>query len=78
MGGSHLAMQISNILQVGATAASWGQGYVKVIPYIWPDPYILCPKYQRFISNGFDMSGKSLSLCSSGRDGGRGGNEPKT
>ena len=38
--------------------------------YISPDPYILCAKYVRLSSNGFDVRGKS---CYGGERGGRGG-----
>ena len=51
-----------------------GQGHGKVIQYNSPDPYILCGKYQRFSSNGFDVRGKSF--CGGGR--GRSGNGLKT
>ena len=47
----------------------------KVIQYISPDLYILCPNYLRFNSNGFDVRGKSR--CG-GRHSGRGRNELKT
>ena len=57
-----------------ATAVTLGQGHGKVIQYNSPDPYILCAKYQRFSSNGFDVRWKSF--CSGGR--GRGGNRLKT
>ena len=53
-----------------------GQGHRKVIQYISPDLYILCPKYVRFAINGFHMRGKSL--WGGGRGGGRGGNKLKT
>ena len=72
MSGSHFISQTSKFLLIDATAVTLGQGHGKVTQYISPDPYILCAKYLRFNSNGFDMRGKSC--CS----GGRGGNELKT
>ena len=74
MSGSHFIAQTSKFLLIDATAATLGQGHGKVIQYISPDPYILCAKYERFSSNGFDVRGKSF--CGGGR--GRGGNELKT
>ena len=73
MSGSHFIVQTSKFLVIDATAVTLGQGHRKVIHYISPDPYILCAKYLRFSSNGFDVRGKSC--C--GR-GGHGGNELKT
>ena len=74
MSGSHFIAQTSKFLLINATAVTVGQGHRKVIQYISPDPYILCVKYLRFSSNGFDMRGKSWR----GGGGGRGGNELKT
>ena len=70
--GSQFIAQKSKFLLIDATAVTLGQGHGKVIKYISPDPYILCVKYLRFSSNGFDVRGKSW------RGGGRGGNELKT
>ena len=67
--GSHFIVQTSKFLLINATAMTMGQGHGKVIQYISPDLYILCPRYVRFGTNGFDARGKSL--C--GRGGG--GNE---
>ena len=53
---------------IDATAVTLGQGHGNIIEYISPDPYILCAKYLRFSSNGFDMRGKSC--CGGGRGGG--------
>ena len=36
-----------------ATAVTLGQGHRKVIQYIFPDLYFLCPKYLSFSPNGF-------------------------
>ena len=74
MSGSYFIMQTSKFLLINATAVTLSQGQGKVIQYISPDPYILCAKYERFSSNGFDMRGKSF--CGGGR--GRGGSELKT
>ena len=74
MSGSHFIAQTSKFLLIYATAVTLGQGHWKVIQYISPDPYILCAKYLRFRSNGFDVRGKSF--CRGGR--GRGRNELKT
>ena len=77
MSGSDFIAQTNKFLLIDATATTLGQGHGKVIQYISPDPYILCAKYLRFSSNGFDMRGKSC--CGGGRGGGgRGGNELKT
>ena len=79
MSGSHFTALTSKFLLIFATAVTLGQGHGKVIQYISPDPYILCAKYLRFSSNGFDVRGKSC--CGGGRSsggGGRGGNELKT
>ena len=74
MSDSDFIAQTSKFLLIDATAATLGQGHGVVIQYISPDPYILCAKYLRFSSNGFDMRGKSC--CDGGR--GRGRNELKT
>ena len=74
-------VQISKFLLINATAVTLGQGHGKVIQYISPDPYILCAKYQRYSSNGFDVRGKSFCSggCSRhGGHGGRSGNQLKT
>ena len=79
MSGSYFIVQTSNFLLIDATAVTLGQSHGKVIQYIFPDPYILCAKYVRFSSNGFDVRGKSC--CCGGRGGGgggRGGNKLKT
>ena len=77
MSGSDFIAQTSKFLLIDATAATLGQGHGKVIQYTSPDPYILCAKYLRFSSNGFNMRGKSC--CGGGRGGGGGGgNELKT
>ena len=74
MSDSDFIVQTSKFLVIDATAMTLSQGHGKVIQYISPDPYILCAKYVRFSSNGFDVRGKSC--CGGGR--GRGGNELKT
>ena len=76
MSGSHFIVRTNKFLLINATAVTLGQGHEKVIQYISPDLYILCPKYLRFSSNVFDVRGKSC--CSRGRRGGRGGNKLKT
>ena len=65
MSGGHFIVQTSKVLLIDVTAVTLGQGHGKVIEYISPDLYILCPRYLRFSSNGFDVRGKS-------RCGGRG------
>ena len=75
MSGSHFIVQTSNFMLINATAVTLGESHGKVIQYISPDPYILCAKYLRFSSNGFDVRGGG------GRGGGRGrrdGNAMKT
>ena len=67
MSGSHFIAQTSNYLLIDATAVTLGQGQGKVIQYISPDSYIICAKYLRFSSNGFDARGKSF--CGGGRGG---------
>ena len=57
--GSHFIMQTSKFLLIDATAVTLGQGDGGVSQYISTDPYILCAKYVRFSSNGFDVRGKS-------------------
>ena len=74
MSDSDFIVLTSKFLVIDATAMTLSQGHGKVIQYISPDPYILCAKYVRFSSNGFDVRGKSC--CGGGR--GRGGNELKT
>ena len=65
------------VLLIDATAVTLSQGHGKFIQYISPDPYILCAKYPRYSSNGFDVRGKSCcGSCDGG--GGRGENELKT
>ena len=76
MSSTHFIAQTSKFLLIDATAVTFGQGHWKVIQYISRDPYIICAKYQRFSSNGFDVGGKSF--CGGGRGRGRGGNELKT
>ena len=67
MSGSYFIAQKSKFLLIDATAVTLGQGHEKVIQYISPDPYILlCAKYQRFTSNGFDVRGKSF--CGGGAE----------
>ena len=70
--GSYIIVQTSKFLQIYTTAVTLGQGHGKVTQYISPDPYILCAIYVRFISNGFDVRGKSF-----GGGGRGGGNELK-
>ena len=76
MSGSHFIVQTSKFLLINAKAVTLGQGHGKVIQYILPDLYILCPKYLRFSWNSFDVRGKSC--CGGGRSISGGGNELKT
>ena len=80
MSGAPFIAQTSKFLLIDTTAVTLSQGHGKVIQYIFPDPYILCAKYQWFSWNGFDVTGKSF--CGGGRGRGRGrgrgGNELKT
>ena len=76
MSSSHFITQTSEFLLIDATVMTLGQGHQKVIQYISPNIYILCAKYLRFSSKGFDVREKSC--CGGGRGGGRGGNELKT
>ena len=62
MSGSHFIAQTSKFLLIDATAVTLGQGHGKVNQYIYPDPYILCAKYLKFSSNGFDVRGKSCCV----------------
>ena len=57
MSGAALIVETSKFLLVDPTAMTLGQGHGKVIQYISPDLYILCPEYLRFSSNGFDERG---------------------
>ena len=70
MSGSHFIAQKSKFLLIDATAVTLGQGHQNVIQYPSPDSYILCAKYLRFSSNGFNVTGKSF--CGRGRSDGRG------
>ena len=81
MSGAHFIVQTKRFLPIDATAVTLGQDHHKVIKYISPDSYILCAKYLRLSSNGFDVRDKNC--CGGGRGdgrggGGRGGNELKT
>ena len=58
LSGSYLILQISKFLFINVTAMTLGQGHQKVIQYIFPDQYFLCPKYLSFSSNGFDVRSK--------------------
>ena len=73
MSGSHLIVQTIKFLLINATAVTLGEGHEEVIQYISPDPYIVCAKYLRFSSNGFDVRGESCCGCQRG-----GGNKLKT
>ena len=57
--GSHHIVQTSKFVLINATSVTLGQGQRKVIQYIYPDLYFLCPKYLRLSANGFDVRGKS-------------------
>ena len=79
MTGSHFIMQTSKFFN--ATAVTLGQGHGKVIQYISPDLYFLCPKYNlRFSANVVDVRDKIR--CDSGGQGtygsGGSGNKLKT
>ena len=74
MNGSHFIAQVSKFLLIDATAVTLGQGHRNATQYIFIDSYVLCAKYLKFSSNGFDVRGKSC--CGGGRGGG--GNEMKT
>ena len=78
MSGSYFIAQKSTFWLMDATAVTLGQGHGKVIQYNSRDPYILCAKYQRFSSNGFDVRGKSFCGGGRGRERGLGGNGLKT
>ena len=80
LNGSHFILQTSKFLFINVTTITLGQGHQKVIQYIFPDLYFLCPKYLRFSLNGFDVRSKSHCGCGGGGGGrGRGrGNELKT
>ena len=78
MSDSHFIMQTSKIVLMGATAMTLDQlRHQKIIQYISPEPYILCSRYLRFSSNGFDMRVKSRCDCEHGGRG-RDGNKLKT
>ena len=71
LSGSYFILQTTKLLFINVTAVTSGQGHQKVIQYIFPYLYFLCPKYLNWSSNGFDV--RSKSHC-----GGGGGNELKT
>ena len=58
-----------SIYAIYASAVTFSQGHGEVIQYILPDLCILCPKYLRISSKGWDIRGKSY--CGSGRSGKR-------
>ena len=70
MSGYHFIAQTSKFLLIDATHVTLGKGHRKIIQFISPDIYILCPKYLRFGSNSFDVRDKSRCY--------NGGNELKT
>ena len=77
LSGSHFILQTSKFVFINVTAVILGQGHPKVIQYIFPDLYFLCPKYLKSSPNGFDV--RSKSHCGGGGGRGRGGgNELKT
>ena len=78
MSGSHFIAQTSKFLLINATAETLGQGHGKVFQYISPDPYILCAKYLRFSSNGFDVRRKSVCGGERGGRSGGGGDAAET
>ena len=49
MSGSYFLVQRSKLLLITATAVTLGQGQGH--PVHFPDPYILCAKYLRFIAH---------------------------
>ena len=53
MSGSQFIVQTSKFLLINATDVTLGQGHGKVIQYIFPDLYFLCPKYVRVSWNTF-------------------------
>ena len=63
MSGFHSIAQKSKFLLISATAVTLGQSHGKIIQYISPGLYFLCPQYQKLGTNGFDM--KSKSSCGS-------------
>ena len=78
MSGSYFIAQTRKFLLIDAAAVTLGLGHGKVIWYISPDLYILCPKYLRFSSNSFDVIGKSHWGRRWGGRGRCGGNKLKT
>ena len=63
MSGSHFIGQTSKFLLIDATAVTLGLGHWKVIQYILPDLYILCPKYLRFSSNALTWEAKVIAVA---------------
>ena len=66
MSGSQFIVLRSKFLLINATPVALGQGHGKVIQYMFPDLYFLCPKYARFSSNSFDVVTKSH--CGRGKE----------
>ena len=60
MSGSHFIVQTSSFVLIHATAVTLCQGHGMIIQHILPDLFILCSKYLRCSSNGFDVRGKIL------------------
>ena len=44
LSGYHFILSTSNFLFINVTSITLGQGHQKVIQYIFPDLYFLCPK----------------------------------
>ena len=58
-----LASENKHFFLINATAVTMGQGQRKVIQYISPDLYILCPKYVKFRINGFSWKAKVFAVA---------------
>ena len=41
---NHFVVQTSEFLVINAAAVTLGQGHEKFIQYIFPDPFLICPK----------------------------------
>ena len=68
LSGSYLILQTSKFLFINVTAMTLGQGHQKVIQYIFPDLYFLCPRYLSFSSNGFDVRSKVFAAAATVTD----------
>ena len=59
LSSSHFILQTNKFLFINVIAVTLGQGHQKVIQYIFPALYFLCPKYLSFSWNIFDSAAET-------------------